>query len=264
MEKRLSAFENQSRNHPLQSTFNYPLQSTSNYSLDSSFQGFSTPNRPAQHSSSVTCNLDQTFSTNTHFSDFQPKSPTPKPFHYPSKDEQCIIPPPIPSKDEQSIILPPILDDDLESIFSDLCSSSVQFQNVSASTATPEEASFTLKLPLPTTPQGSKIEKLLNRPKYQNPANAGRLAVALALEVFFGREELGESSLSGGHGMLKLLDESKLDEIEEVIKGFYRTKVKKIGDLWQKCRLAIGKKCQYIRKEDKNCVLHVEHVPLPQ
>ncbi len=98
----------------------------------------------------------------------------------------------------------------------------------------------------PGTPQGKKIEKILKNPLFKDSANAGRLAIALACNVFFGSDILARSSLGGSHGKYRTLEEGKLVEIEAIVVKLYRHKDPDV--LWTKCREAIGKKCQALRK----------------
>lgn len=79
---------------------------------------------------------------------------------------------------------------------------------------------------------------------FKDASNAGRLAVQLATKMFFDEKTLGESSLTGEHGKLKILDEERLADIEDIILRIYRGKVTDIKETWGKCREAIGKKCQ--------------------
>ncbi len=113
-------------------------------------------------------------------------------------------------------------------------------------------ATFSLQLPLPTTPQGKKIEKIIRQKRYEDAKNAGRLARALATDVFFGNEVLRLSSPTG-NGMwnnvqLQKLADEKMEEIEDIIRCLYRSKVKNVHSLWEGCRISIGKKCQSLRK----------------
>ena len=62
----------------------------------------------------------------------------------------------------------------------------------------------------PGTPQEKKIVKIIKNPLFKDASNAGRLAIALACNVFFSTEILAKSSLGGSHGKYKPLDEDKL------------------------------------------------------
>lgn len=65
------------------------------------------------------------------------------------------------------------------------------------------------------------------------------MARALAKEVFFGDEVLQLSSLTGNGKWndvrLKKLDNDKMEEIEDTIKRFYRSKTKNVHALWEGC-----------------------------
>ena len=142
-----------------------------------------------------------------------------------------------------------LLDDDVLTIISD--QTGVYLTNREA---TPElsQLPFSLQIDLPTTPQGEKIEKILKQRLFKEPSNAGRLAVRLASDIFFDEKTLGESSLTGDHGKLKVLDEQRIGDIEDIVVRMYRGKVTDIKETLDKCREAISKKCQRIRKKMKN------------
>ena len=63
---------------------------------------------------------------------------------------------------------------------------------------------FQLHVNLPMTPQ---VEKIIKQWLYKDPTNAGRLASKLAMEIFFSEKILAESSLTGGRGKLKILEQ---------------------------------------------------------
>ena len=94
----------------------------------------------------------------------------------------------------------------------------------------------------PGTPQERKIERIIKQPVYQDVNNAGRLAIALARQVFFGDEVMRTSSLGGHLGKYDVLDEDKMAQIQDTIFHMYRPNDGKA--LWSKCREPIGKKCQ--------------------
>ena len=122
-----------------------------------------------------------------------------------------------------------------------------------------DNPSWKLEMPIPTTPQQSKIDKIPTTPQqskidkivkiraYQNPASAGNMAVQLALQVFFDKNILKASSFTGDRGRLHILDPEKVDEIEDVIIRMYRGKVKDTNSLWESCKRAISKKCKNLR-----------------
>ena len=93
-----------------------------------------------------------------------------------------------------------------------------------------------------STPQGRKMERIIKQPLYQDINNAGRLAIALACQVFFGDEVMHTSSLSGHLGKYNVLEEEKLAQIQDTVWHMCRPNEGKV--LWSKCREAIGKKCQ--------------------
>ena len=109
---------------------------------------------------------------------------------------------------------------------------------------------FKLHIDLPTTPQGKKIEKILKQKLFKEPANAGRLAVRLAMEVFFNKELLKEGSLTGDHGKLKVLDPEKISDIEDIFVRMYWGKVPDIKELWD-ISACFAKKCQNLRLQEK-------------
>ncbi len=88
-------------------------------------------------------------------------------------------------------------------------------------------------------------------PKYKKCANAVELANKLAV-LIFGIDVMIRSGLSTGTGdkmgKYRALDESKLEEIEGIIR-MYRGK----GDVWKEyeIREKIGSKCQRLRINHK-------------
>lgn len=75
---------------------------------------------------------------------------------------------------------------------------------------------------------------------------AGRLAVKLARESYFGEEVLKESTVSS-------LPKEKLKEIKARLYEVYRfNNLVEFEPLWQKCLISIGKACQALRAKDSN------------
>ena len=74
------------------------------------------------------------------------------------------------------------------------------------------------------------------------------MAVALATDVYFNNDVLRKSGLTSDHGRLEVLDSASMVEIEDLIRDFYRSKVRNTDDVWAKARMAIAKKCQSLRK----------------
>ena len=101
---------------------------------------------------------------------------------------------------------------------------------------------------LPQTSKGEKIRRITGNRKYKDVSKAGRVAVALATEVYFSNDILRKSGLTSDHGRLEVLDSESMAEIEDIIRNYYRTKVQNTDDVWAKARMAIGKKCQSLRK----------------
>ena len=72
-----------------------------------------------------------------------------------------------------------------------------------------------------------QINLFLHSDYLKMPIMLGRgLAVWLATETFFDETTLGESSLTGDQGKLKILDQESLADIEDIILSIYRGKVK--------------------------------------
>lgn len=95
-----------------------------------------------------------------------------------------------------------LIDNDVLSIISDQLGILIGTQE-----KTPEpDHTFQLQISLPSTPQGQKIEKILRQNLFKDPANAGRLAVHLAAEVFFDEETHGRFY----QWKLKILDPDKI------------------------------------------------------
>ncbi len=103
-----------------------------------------------------------------------------------------------------------------------------------------------MQVSFPTTPKQKRIEKILKHPSFRDVSNAGRLTILLAKEVFFCLEDLRRGSLGGKGGQLDVLDEEKMAEIETIVMRMYRPSDPKA--LWSKCRYALSKRCQVLRK----------------
>ncbi len=73
----------------------------------------------------------------------------------------------------------------------------------------------------PGTPQERKIERIVRQALYQDIRNTGRLAIALARQVFFSNTEMRASSLGGHLGKYDVLDERKLEQIQDIIMRMY-------------------------------------------
>ena len=98
---------------------------------------------------------------------------------------------------------------------------------------------------IPHTPKGDKIRRIVGN---RDVSKAGRMAVALATEVYFSNAVLRKSGLTSDHGRLEVLDQASMAEIEDVIREYYKSKVRNTDDLWAKARMAIAKKCQALRR----------------
>ena len=72
-------------------------------------------------------------------------------------------------------------------------------------------------LEIPATPEARKIQNLLCKQRYQDVAKAGELTVRLAV-IMFGEETLKKCGLSDNQGKLIPLNETRIAEIEDVIK----------------------------------------------
>ena len=104
----------------------------------------------------------------------------------------------------------------------------------------------------PQTPKATKIQRLMNNPKYKEKRNAGEFANKLAL-IIIGPEVMLRSGLSTGtgekRGKLLKLEDSKLDEIQSYVKKQYKGQ----GDVWTDMKLKekIGSKCHRLRTENQ-------------
>ena len=79
-------------------------------------------------------------------------------------------------------------------------------------------------------------------------AKAGRLAVKLARESYFGVDVMRVSTVSG-------LPKDKMKEIKARLYEVYRfDNLVEFEPLWQKCLIAIGKACQGLRAKDTICI----------
>ena len=98
---------------------------------------------------------------------------------------------------------------------------------------------------LPQTSKGEKIRRITGNRKYKDVSKAGRVAVALATEVYFSNDILRKSGLTSDHGRLEVLDSESMAEIEDIIRNYYRTKVRNTDDVWAKARMAIAKNASH-------------------
>lgn len=100
----------------------------------------------------------------------------------------------------------------------------------------------------PRTPAQQKIQKLLCSSKYQEVHNkAGELAVELAA-LTIAADVMKWSGLGDNPGKLRVLDYSKMKEIEDIITPVFRGRGVGTDWLWKtKCQIAISKKCQQFR-----------------
>jgi hypothetical protein len=73
-------------------------------------------------------------------------------------------------------------------------------------------------------------------------SKAGELVVHLAV-VFFGKDTLKISGLGENRGKLNRLNDKKMRETESVVKQICKGKGD-VEQIWEKCRVAIAKKCQ--------------------
>ena len=82
----------------------------------------------------------------------------------------------------------------------------------------------------------------------QSVAKAGRLAVKLARDSYFGEDVMRVNTVSG-------LPKDKLKEIKARLYEVYRfDNLVEFEPLWQKCLIAIGKACQGLRAKDTVCI----------
>ena len=101
----------------------------------------------------------------------------------------------------------------------------------------------------PRIPVQQKIQKLLCSARYRGLEKAGELAVQLAV-LLIGEGVMKRSGLGDHQGKLRPLDENKMGEIEDIIKRVYRGHGEDVDKIWKfKCRTAIAKKCQRLRKQ---------------
>ena len=94
------------------------------------------------------------------------------------------------------------------------------------------------------------MDSILGRFTYER--DAGRLAVHLATEYFFG-EAVMEDSTPMGLGGCSKLNPAKMDKIRALVMakfGRKRSEEDKIL-LWSRCKTAIGQKCKSFRNRKK-------------
>ena len=82
--------------------------------------------------------------------------------------------------------------------------------------------------------------------------------MALATEVYFSNDVLGKSGLTSDHGRLEVLDQASMAEIEDVIRQYYKTKVRNTDDVWAKARMAIAKKMPSNEEVIQCATIHIK------
>ena len=106
-------------------------------------------------------------------------------------------------------------------------------------------------LPFSTLPKLEPVEKVMNDHPGNDVATLRELAIALARDAVFGREELIKNSLSGRKNTGSL-DRKKLDYIKTVV----HTRRPTMSDIdfeqvWTLCRQSISKSCQTLQSNAK-------------
>ena len=109
--------------------------------------------------------------------------------------------------------------------------------------------------PFPTPPKLDSVETILLDNPGTAVANLRNLAVALARDGVFGKQEMAKCSLSGRKGTASL-DEKKMRYIRSVV----QSRVPNMADvefeyLWGLCRASISKSCQTLRNRAKRKLL---------
>lgn len=105
--------------------------------------------------------------------------------------------------------------------------------------------------PFKTPPKLQSIEQVMNNNSGTDMASLRNLAIALAKDAIFGREEMSKSSLSG-RKTTAILSPKKLDYIKTLI----RTRIPKQSAVefeyvWSLCRGSLSKSCQTLRNSCK-------------
>ena len=101
--------------------------------------------------------------------------------------------------------------------------------------------------PFPTPPKLRPVEKILSEIPGKDVASLRLLAVALARDAIFGREELAKKSLSGRKNTSSL-DPDKLNYIKTLVRSRVpQTSKVEFEFIWTHCRASLSKSCQSLR-----------------
>ena len=105
--------------------------------------------------------------------------------------------------------------------------------------------------PFETPPKLTSVEQVLKDYPGTDTEGLKRLALALARDAIFGREEMSKSSLSGRKGT-KILSHHKLQYIKTLVHS--RVPNKSTIDFeatWKLCRESLTKSCQTLRNKSR-------------
>ena len=127
---------------------------------------------------------------------------------------------------------------------------SLQLSGSSSSSTTSINAS-TLQPPFSTPPKLQSIEQVLGDNPGSSVANLRNLALSLARDAIFGREQMVRCSISGRKNTSSL-DDKKLEYIKTVV----RSRVPNMAQnefecIWRLCKSTISKSCQSLRTSTK-------------
>ena len=122
----------------------------------------------------------------------------------------------------------------------------------SSDTSTTSAGDVNVQPPLFSTPPKLRpIEEVLGDHPGSSVANLRNLALSLAREAIFGKEEMIKCSLSGRKNTTSL-DEKKLDYIKTVVRSRVPNMTQnEFNCIWGLCKSTISKSCQVLRNKTR-------------
>lgn len=119
------------------------------------------------------------------------------------------------------------------------------------STVSPTSSSSIVQPPFKTPPKLKLIEQVLTDNPGTSVANLRNLALSLARDAIFGRDEMLKFSLSGRKNTC-CFDEKKMEYIRTVVRSRVPNMTKgEFNGIWGLCKGTISKSCQTLRTKAK-------------
>ena len=139
------------------------------------------------------------------------------------------------------------------------CSRSTPVLSPSASTLSSSTSALSpspqpSKIPPPpfqTPPKLQSVEQVMQNSTGTDVASLRALAIALAKDAIYGKDEMAQSSLSGRKGT-RTLSQDKLDYIKTLVRSRVPNKTQvEFEHYWTLCRASLSKSCQTLRVKRK-------------